>query len=122
MHSGLVPSHAQGMGTRVRRWSERNLWPQICSLSYGDKDSDTACLPGCGLYLGEELSSTLLRITWLPIVEHLLPSQASTRHCEVGAGHIFQRKKLRLDAASLHKVIGLEIPCEEPHTMPLGFM
>lgn len=72
MHSGLMPSHAQGLGTRVRRWSEEFLASDL-SLSYGVKDSDAACLPGCGPYLGEELSSTLLRIIWLPIVEHLLP-------------------------------------------------
>lgn len=63
-------------------------------LCRGDKESDAACLPGCGLYLGEELSSTLLSIMYLTLAEYLLCTQASTRHCEVDIGPIFQRKKL----------------------------
>lgn len=58
MNSGLMPSHAQGMGNGVRRWGVRYLWPQTYPVSNGYKGSDAACLPGCGLYLGEELLSS----------------------------------------------------------------
>lgn len=40
------------------------------------------------------------RIIWLH-------AQASTRHCEVRVGPIYQRKKLRLGAASFHEIAGL---------------
>lgn len=100
------------------------LGPQAASdfLSVGgDETSNAACLPGCGLYLVEGLSSTLFRIITAATVptEHLLYARASTRPCEVGIGHFPEEESEALQLLCT-KLQDWECQGRVPHTCAFG--